>query len=72
MKAQNNTKKLKEAGWHRNAMALNLLCHKLNQEIEDFEKKHRVRIVVKPDIDRSLYFEKVFFEETKPNVIVEI
>jgi hypothetical protein len=70
MKAQNNSKKLKDAQWHRHAMAINLLCHKLNNEIADFERKYRVKLVVKPDMDRSLYFDKVFFEETKENVII--
>jgi hypothetical protein len=72
MKSQNNPKKLKEASWHRDGMAINLLLHKINEEIKDFERRRKVKLVVKTDLDRSLYFEKVFFEEVKENVIVKV
>lgn len=63
MKAQNNPRKSKYCQWYRNKDGLNNLCAQLNERIAEFEKKHGVRVSIRQDLDRSLFFDKVFFEE---------
>lgn len=65
MKVQHNPNKSVHCQWYRNKDGLNNLCNQLNERIKEFEQKHGVKVVIKTDLDRTLYFEKVFFEETK-------
>lgn len=65
MKQQNNSRKLTKAVWHRDSEKINNFCALLNHQINEFNKKNGVVLSVSSDINRTMFFDKVFFEDNQ-------